>query len=89
MGDELKEVLVKDMYYGCMYEVPTEEPNTTRRCLRLAETTVRFSDGDISWRCAHHHGLTQGDSIGPAHDTMITNLELSEELIVSRPHREG
>lgn len=87
MDDDVKEVLVADMFFGCTYRVLSPETNTSTRCLRMAQTDVEFPDGTLAWRCDKHHGLTLGSDTGPVSKTMLTTLHVPEGIVVSRSKR--
>lgn len=85
MGNEVKEVRVKDLYVQCMFPMRPDAIAASDCCQAMADTAVERRDGMQSWRCQEHRGLIKHDLSGPVHETVLTTADVPDEVVVSWP----
>jgi len=86
----LKEVLVTNMYYGCMYPKMPNPIAAYDCCGAHAVTTVELPNGYTTWRCAEHRGLIEDGITGPVSETTLTDRDVDprsviREVSITRP----
>ncbi len=80
---ELKRVRVTDLYVSCSYPVRANALASSGNCGKYAQTAVRCPDGILYYRCAGHRGMINADTIGHVHETVLTDRNIAERLVVS------
>ncbi len=84
---ELKEVRVADLYGQCSFPMRADAIAMSDCCHRSATSAVEYPSGDKYWRCTKHRGMINETETGPVHETILTERDVHESLVVSWPQR--